>query len=218
MSGNDDGQAGSGGLTADPVAVVQPDKLEAPPLATDSLSQARTGVSRKRAYWNSIPEDKPLTRLQRSFVAEYLKDQHGANAVRRLGRVNGKPDHRAWEWLQHPNVRKAVEDGVKAREDESAVTVESLRKRYSRFAFAEHEGPILASHVLTALDRLGNHLGMFKPETSVIVPVQFNIQGGPPLNIDNGNSPQTITQSPQERPTLTAANLLTVDKPEPKGR
>lgn len=194
-----------------------PDKLASDLKPTDSLSQAPTAKSKKRAYWDSIPEDKPLTKLQRSFVAEYLKDLKPADAMRRCGR-EACASVRAYELMQRPNVKKAIEDGVKARETASDVTIEKLRNRYSRFAFAEHEGPILASHVLTALDRLGNHLGMFKPETSVIVPVQFNIQGGPPLQIDNGNSPQTITQSPPERATVSAAPLLTVDKPEPKGR
>ena len=149
------------------------------PLQTPSQSapQARTSQDIRRERWKATSPDKPLSKRERLFVAEYVKDMSASDAIKRMGRGGKHPSQRAYEYMQRPNVQKAIEVYVLEREQASRVTVEQLRNEYGKIAMMRATGDLLWSHKLQAMKELGSHLGMFKPEQQVTVPVQFVING-----------------------------------------
>lgn len=162
----------------------------------------------RKARWAAIDPDKPLTRRERLFVAEYMKDLQAGSALARTGRGGSNPDKRAHEILKRANVAKAVDAAVKQREEAAAVTVERLEKAYSEFAFARHVGPILPAHRLAALDSLAKYKGMFKPETQTVIPVVFQFLGAPSLPTDAALAGQVIDAKPVEsQPAALPASL-----------
>lgn len=159
---------------------------------------------------SSAPVSEPATNGKRlslkeqAFVAEYMVDMNATKAWHRLGWSNRantglemlKRDH------VHAEVQRRVELRSRAAEQVREVTLDMLKSEYGRLAMAQAEGPLLYGHKLQAMDRLGNHLGMFKPEQVSVTPVQFVITG---LG-DNIATEQTITAEP------TTPNVLAVAK------
>lgn len=147
----------------------------------------------RKARWAAIPEDKPLTKRERLFVAEYMIDLSGSAALKRLGRGGSNPNSRAIEIMKRANVAKAIESAVEARTKASQVTIEKLEKRWADYAFAQSvAGPVQHNHVLTALEHLGKLKGFYKPETQTVVPVVFQFLGAPSLPTDAALAGQVI--------------------------
>lgn len=145
----------------------------------------------RKKRWLSIPLDKPLTRREKLFIAEYLKDLDGSAAMRRIGRGGKNPDRRSHDMMLRANVRNAIDSAVAERERACEVSIERLEKEYSNMAFGQYVGPLLASHKLQALDSLAKMKGAFKPETQTVIPVQFVFLGAPPLEEQPSGSSQT---------------------------
>lgn len=138
--------------------------------------------SDRKAAWAAIDPDKPLTRKERAFIAEYAKDLNASAALQRAGVTRGKRvDMLASRIMKRANVAKAAESVALERERASEVSVERIVKQYSTYAFSEGTGPILHSHVLQALEMLAKWKRMTAPESVVTVPVQFTFIAAPEL-------------------------------------
>lgn len=138
--------------------------------------------SDRKAAWAAIDPDKPLSKRERVFIAEYAKDMNASAALQRAGWTKGKRvDLLASRLMKRANIAKAAEAVALAREKDSEVTVERIVKQYSTYAFSEGTGPILHSHVLQALEMLAKWKRMTAPESVVTVPVQFTFIAAPEL-------------------------------------
>jgi hypothetical protein len=158
--------------------------------------------------------DEPLTYRESLFVASYaLHGGNGTETMRRLGFGGANPDVAAAKYMARPRVQRAIQERIRAAEKAQEVTIARIEAEYAKLAFASHEGPLLASHKLGALDSLAKSKGMFKPEQATVVPVTFQFIGGPPLAVDDGSQPAMVIDAPPP-----AARLDSVDKPMPKGR
>jgi len=134
-----------------------------------------------------------LTYREQLFVGSYvLSGCNATEAMRRIGFGGKNPDVSAARYMARPRVQRAIQDRIRASQQAQEVTVERLKARYAEFAFAAYEGTVTPSHCLAALDSLGKHLGMFKPEQVTMAPVTFQFIGGPPLFQDDGSSAKTI--------------------------
>lgn len=163
----------------------------------------------------AIAPDKPLTRKEQAFVAEYLIDMNGSAAMRRLGRKNSV-DKRANEMLARGNVRKAVDTVLAAREKAVEISIDKLEKRWADYAFCALDkiaGPIQHSHVLTALEHLGKLKGAYKPETQTVIPVVFQFLGAPALPTDANLTIEARVQAETpSSPSTPAIELLQPSK------
>lgn len=137
--------------------------------------------SDRKAAWAAIDPDKPLTRRERVFIAEYAKDMNASAALQRTSWGGKRPDMLASRIMKRANVAKAVENVVAERAKASEVSIERIVERYSKYAFSEGTGPVLHSHVLQALEMLAKWKRMTAPESVVTVPVIFQFIGGPEL-------------------------------------
>src|ERR1017187_7202448 len=134
-----------------------------------------------------VEADDALTYREHLFVGSYvLNGRNATEALRRIGFGGKNPDVSAARYMARPRVQKAIQDRLKVAEKTQEVTVERLEARYAEFAFASVKGPVTATHALSALDKLGSHLGMFRPDTVTMVPVTFRFIGGPAVAVDDG--------------------------------
>lgn len=62
-----------------------------------------------------MTEKKTLTPKQAEFVRQYLVDLNGAEAARRAGYQGNNQEKVAWELMQKPLIREAVQAGMDAR-------------------------------------------------------------------------------------------------------
>lgn len=138
---------------------------------------------------DSPEAQEPLGYREALFVQAYMNNAcNGTEAMRKLGYGGKNPDVASVNYLKRPRVQKAVKMALDELRKAEEPTVERVRTEYAKLAFAKYEGQLLAGHKLQALKDLGNHLGMFKPENAVTVPVQINILGGPDLAGFTGDS------------------------------
>ncbi len=150
----------------------------------------------RKAAWAAIPPDKPLSKRERVFIAEYAKDMNASAALQRAGWAKAKRiDLLASRLMKRANVAKAAEAVALAREKESEVSIDRIVKAYSEFAFSEHIGPILPSHRLAALDSLAKWKRMFQPENQVTIPVTFQFIGAPDLPPDSSNTLESAVKT-----------------------
>lgn len=63
-----------------------------------------------------------MTRKQRRFVAEYLKDQNGTQAAIRAGYAHKSAAEQASRMLTKDKIKAAVEAGLKKAEDDAGVS------------------------------------------------------------------------------------------------
>lgn len=162
-----------------------PDNTEDKPKFSYPRTEGKDAHSQRKARWAAIPPDKPLTKRERLFVAEYMVDLNGGAAMRRLGRGGTNPNARSQEMMKRANVAKAIESAVDARAKASEITVEKLEKRWAEYAFAPVvAGPIQHNHVQNALEHLGKLKGAYKPEQQTTIPVVFQFLNGPPLPVE----------------------------------
>lgn len=110
-----------------------------------------------------------LTAKQRAFVEEFLKDLNGTQAVLRAGYKTKHPNRIAFQLMEKPEIRLAI-DGLRAeRTKNSDVTKDYvLRKIMRTLESAEQADNYNA--VLRAAELLAKHLGMFVERTEISGP------------------------------------------------
>lgn len=87
-----------------------------------------------------------MTPKQRRFVEEYLIDRNPTEAARRAGYDPKWAKTTGWRALKHPEVRRAVADGLPSRGESVEITVERVRRELGLIAFGSigdyfHWGP-----------------------------------------------------------------------------
>lgn len=101
-----------------------------------------------------------LTDMQRRFVEEYLVDFNGSAAVLRAGYASKYPNRAAYQLLQNPAVKAAINEFSVQNGRESMIkpeyVIDKIRKTLER---AEAQGNHTA--VLRAAELLARSLGMF---------------------------------------------------------
>lgn len=129
---------------------------------------------------------------EREFIGACCLNGFNATEACRTAGIGGKhPEKAASRFMARPHVRAEFEKRAKARETKHEITIDRIAQRYAELAFAQHDGPLTASNVIQALDALGKHKGMFKPDQVTVVPVTFQFIGGPDLALDCTPKPST---------------------------
>jgi phage terminase small subunit len=95
-----------------------------------------------------------LTPKQQRFVAEYLVDLNGAQAVIRAGYVSKRPDALAYDNLRIPEIRAQIDAELDKRSKRTHLTADRVALEISRLAFVD-----------TSV--------IFDPATGVILPVSM---------------------------------------------
>lgn len=107
--------------------------------------------------WDLIPERRRM--LFRLFVAEFIKDYHAGNAVRRMGLNYANPMVTGNNWLREPYVAHLLDEHVRNAEEECLVTRNSVIAGLVREA--NNTGPdASAATRIQAMSRLMKVLGM----------------------------------------------------------
>ena len=83
------------------------------------------------------PADRPLTRRERRFVAEYLIDLNGAEAIKRIGFKGASPRRKAYHWRQRPWVAAAITRALEQREARTRITQDRVLEELGRVAFSD---------------------------------------------------------------------------------
>lgn len=101
-----------------------------------------------------------LTVRQRRFVEEYLVDFDGTAAIGRAGYNTKYPNRLAYEMLQHPGIKAAIDQLTLERAKESVLKPDYVMNKLKRtIERAEGEGNHTA--VLRGCEILARALGMF---------------------------------------------------------
>jgi phage terminase small subunit len=101
-----------------------------------------------------------LTIRQRRFVEEYLIDFNGTQACLRAGYTGKHVNRQAFQNMEHPGIRAAIDFMVAQRASESAIKPDYVIKKVTKaIETAEQEGN--HSAVLKGCELLARHLGMF---------------------------------------------------------
>lgn len=133
-----------------------------------------------------------MTVKEGQFIGQCcLNGFKATEACRQLGFGGKHPDKAAHRFMARTHVRAEFEKRANALTDKVEITVERIAAAYAKLAFAQHDGPLTASNVIQALDALGKHKGMFKPDQVTVVPVTFQFIGGPDLALDVTPKPST---------------------------
>jgi phage terminase small subunit len=75
--------------------------------------------------------------LQARFVREYLKDLHGAEAVRRAGYQTKYPDRIAYQLLENSRVAAAINDAKLKRAKRTEISADRVLQESARLAFLD---------------------------------------------------------------------------------
>lgn len=110
-----------------------------------------------------------LSERQRRFCEEYLRDLNATQAVTRCGYNTKYPNRVAFQLMENPAIRIAI-DGLRAeRSSQTDVTKDFvLRKIVRTLEQAEQDGNHNAT--LRAAELLARHLGMFVERTEISGP------------------------------------------------
>ena len=110
-----------------------------------------------------------LSALQLRFVEEFLVDLDGTKAMMRTGSKSNNPKQRAFQIMENPGVRIAI-DALKAeRMKNSDVTKDFVLKGIQKaIKMAEESNNINA--LLRGYELLAKHLGMFVERTEISGP------------------------------------------------
>jgi hypothetical protein len=101
-----------------------------------------------------------LTVRQRRFVEEYVVDFDGAAAVVRAGYDSGRPKQLAYEMLQHPGIRAAIDQVTLERAEKTTIKPDYVTNKIRRtIEKAEQDNNHTA--VLRGCELLARTLGMF---------------------------------------------------------
>lgn len=110
-----------------------------------------------------------LTTRQRRFVEEYVVDYDGAAAVSRAGYNTKWPARMAYEMLQHPGIKAAIDQLTLQRAEQTTLKPDYVMKKIKRtIEKAEQDGNHTA--VLRGCEILARALGMFVDKTEISGP------------------------------------------------
>ena len=106
-----------------------------------------------------------LTAKQKAFVQEYLVDLNATQAAIRAGYSSNTATKIASENLTKPDIQKAVQAALKAREKRTEVTqdyvIAKLREIVEKDASDGPDSELKYANKIRALELLGKHTGAF---------------------------------------------------------
>jgi phage terminase small subunit len=108
---------------------------------------------------------KKLTERQKRFVQEYVIDCNATQAAIRAGFSKKNPDDIGAQLLSKTHIKEAVDEKLAAKAKQLDLSVDRILAEYMRYAFVDHPKSLVTdftSDRLKALEKLGNHLGMWK--------------------------------------------------------
>ena len=112
-----------------------------------------------------------LTAKQKAFVREYLVDLNATQAAIRAGYSSNTATKIASENLTKPDIQKAVQAALKAREKRTEVTqdyvITKLREIVEKEASDGPDSELKYANKIRALELLGKHTGAFDARISV---------------------------------------------------
>lgn len=112
-----------------------------------------------------------LTKRQKAFIQEYLVDLNATQAAIRAGYSIKTATKIASENLTKPDIQKAVQAALKAREKRTEVTqdyvIAKLREIVEKDASDGPDSELKYANKIRALELLGKHTGAFDARASV---------------------------------------------------
>lgn len=109
-----------------------------------------------------------LTTLQKRFIDEYLVDYNGSAAVLRAGYKTKNPKQQATENLNHPLVRRYIDERLEEKRQKCELSGEYVIQNLIEIAEQTKNGNPTAA--LRALELLGKNLGLFKERQEISGP------------------------------------------------
>ena len=107
---------------------------------------------------------KRLSKRERQFVAEYLVDMVGSDAMRRCGYTGKRPDDAAYKMLQRSHVKEAIDQGAEEGNLRAGVRREKVIRTLASIAYDEsHKG----ADRVRALELMGKYLALFTDKHEV---------------------------------------------------
>lgn len=110
-----------------------------------------------------------LTDKQRRFCEEYLTDLNGTQAIIRAGYQTKYPNRIAFQMMENPAIRIAIDGLRNQRSKTTDVTKDFVLKKIQR-AIAKADEDNNHNAVLRGLELLARHLGMFIERTEISGP------------------------------------------------
>lgn len=111
-----------------------------------------------------------LTAKQKAFVREYLVDLNATQAAIRAGYSSNTATKIASENMTKPDIQKAVQAALKAREKRTEVTqdyvIAKLREIVEKEASDGPDSELKYANKIRALELLGKHTGAFDARVS----------------------------------------------------
>lgn len=125
-----------------------------------------------------------LTGKQKRFVQEYLVDLNGSKAALRAGYSAASCRSIASKNLDKPEIARAIDLAMAM---DPGVTRTRIVDELGKIAFAAISAKLKAADKLSALEKLGKVLGMFKDRHEITTPDGTPL--APVLNISYGSPP-----------------------------
>jgi len=118
-----------------------------------------------------------ITKKQKSFADEYLKDYNGKQAAIRAGYSEKSAENQASRMLSYAKVAEYLGKRQIEKEKKIGITIEAIIDELKEVGFGIVDGDKLKMNdKIKALELLGKHLGMFSEskdkETEVNIQVQ----------------------------------------------
>ena len=118
-----------------------------------------------------------ITKKQKSFADEYLKDYNGKQAAIRAGYSEKSAENQASRMLSYAKVAEYLGKRQIEKEKKIGITIEAIIDELQEVGFGIVDGDKLKMNdKIKALELLGKHLGMFSEskdkETEVNIQVQ----------------------------------------------
>ena len=111
--------------------------------------------------------NNPLLNAKQSlFVQEYLIDKNATRAAKAAGYSAKSAYSVGHENLRKPDIKKAIELGLKAQADKADVSADRVLQELAAIAFSEWPDHNVSGK-LRALELLGKHLGLFTNKVEV---------------------------------------------------
>jgi len=113
----------------------------------------------------AVVTDATLSPRHQRFVEEYPKDLNATQAYIRAGYSPRGAGPSALALLRNPNIAAAINTALSERAERTGVSVDRVVAELAAMAFV-HVG-VIPRDKLRALELLGRHLGMFRPEVMI---------------------------------------------------
>ena len=102
-----------------------------------------------------------MTRRQKLFVKEYLKDLNATQAAIRAGYSERTAGSLGQRLLKNVEIQKAIQKAMKKRERNTEITAERVLKEIAAIAFAPIDDKLNYRDKIKALELLGKHQALF---------------------------------------------------------